>query len=456
MNNLSFDDILSTRIKFGKVQMQTFLIISLIDLLDGSEFMFLQLLNAIIYKEWSLNLGQLIVLATVFNLGQFVGAWICGQFSDYTGRKTMLIWSCLLQVLKNSMLLTAFVQDLPQLLILRFFFGLLFGIALPISSILMAEVTPLHVRGQFIVTLQMMYIVGRMWMLLLAFIFLDSIATGNWRAIAVTNSIPCFICLIGSIIYLHESPRFLISQGRIKEGVEGINFMGRLNDKDYVDLSDDEVQALLEWKKETFEQQYEEKSFKDLFNEENLPITWRAYSLSIISMLIYSGLYIIIPFLFDEEEKTLLDLLYTVLIELPAVLVVVCLIDKIGRLPIILIGTATSMISVFIIWYWRAKYLLLGLVAFKFFNRMTFLSFTPLVLESYSTIYRSLGIGTTIAFGRAAGFLSPAIVLPLYQKDNYSPFLVSIFIMFIMIIIFATYPKDLTRKPLDIKYEKVD
>lgn len=86
-----------------------------------------------------------------------------------------------------------------------------------------------------------MCIVGRMWMLLLAIIFLDSIATGNWRALAITNSIPCLICLIVSIIYLYESPRFLICQGNINKGVEGINYMGRINDKDYLDLEDDEV-----------------------------------------------------------------------------------------------------------------------------------------------------------------------------------------------------------------------
>ncbi|CAK58180.1 unnamed protein product (macronuclear) [Paramecium tetraurelia] len=453
MNNLCFDDILSKRIKFGKVQIQTFLIISLLDIIDGSEFMFLQLMNAIIYKEWSLSLGQLIVLTTIFNLGQFIGAMFYGQFSDQTGRKSMIISSLLLFI---ATFLTAFVQDLPQLLILRFLFGFLFGITSPVSSILMAEVTPLHIRGQFIVTLQMMCIVGRMWVLLLAILFLDSIASGNWRALAITNSVQSIICLIGSIIYLHESPRFLISQGKIKEGVEGINFMGRMNDKDYVDLSDEEVQSLQQWRKIIFEQQYEKKSFKDLFNQENLPITWRAYSLSIIAMLMQSGLYIIIPFLFDEEEKTLLDLFYTVLIEIPAVLLVVCLIDRIGRLPIILIGTVTSAIAIFIIWYWKARFLLLGLVTFKFFNRMIFISFTPLVLESYSTVYRSLGTGTTIAFGSATGFISPAIILHLYEKDNYSPFLVSFFILIIMTIIFATYPRDLTRKPLDIKFEKED
>ena len=99
---------------------------------------------------------------------------------------------------------------------------------------------------------------------------------------------------------------------------------------------------------------------------------------------------------------------------MPAVLLVVCLIDRIGRLSIILIGTITSMITVFIIWYWKARFLLIGLIIFKFFNRMIFISFTPLILESYSTLYRSLGTGTTIAFGSATGFFSPAIILHLY------------------------------------------
>lgn len=105
---------------------------------------------------------------------------------------------------------------------------------------------------------------------------------------------------------------------------------------------------------------------------------------------------------------------YTVIIELPAVFFVILLIDRIGRLPLILLGTIISIFTVLVMWYWKAKYLLLAMITFKLFNRITFLAFMPLILESYSTIYRSMAIGTTMAVGRAAGFLSPAIVLPLY------------------------------------------
>ena len=60
-----------------------------------------------------------------------------------------------------------------------------------------------------------MFIFGRIWIVLLGFIFLETIDKGNWRVIALLNSIPCFICLLGSIMYIEESARFLICSGKI-------------------------------------------------------------------------------------------------------------------------------------------------------------------------------------------------------------------------------------------------
>lgn len=72
-----------------------------------------------------------------------------------------------------------------------------------------------------------------MWTLLLASFFLVSLTEGNWRGMALCNAIPCFLCLIGSIYYIRESPRFLIGCGRIEEGVAGLNEMGILNNSNY-------------------------------------------------------------------------------------------------------------------------------------------------------------------------------------------------------------------------------
>lgn len=44
-------------------------------------------------------------------------------------------------------------------------------------------------------------------------------------------------------------------------------------------------------------------------------------------MLLFSGIILVLPFLLDSSEKTILDLSYTVMVEIPAVLIVYLYID---------------------------------------------------------------------------------------------------------------------------------
>lgn len=95
---LTFDDILSNRIGFGKFQYTSFAILGFIDFLDGSEGMYVTLLNAILFKEWSLTIFQLILLGAIFNTGLFVGAILCSLTADYFGRKNLLVFATVIQV----------------------------------------------------------------------------------------------------------------------------------------------------------------------------------------------------------------------------------------------------------------------------------------------------------------------------------------------------------------------
>lgn len=98
-----------------------------------------------------------------------------------------------------------------------------------------------------IVLLQVMFVLGRIWMIGLAMMFLDNISTGNWRAMAIVNSIPCFLCMIGSYFYLEESGRFLIVNGRWEEGIPVIEKMGRENRGRDFQLMEEEIEGLKEW-----------------------------------------------------------------------------------------------------------------------------------------------------------------------------------------------------------------
>lgn len=94
------------------------------------------------------------------------------------------------------------------------------------------------------------------------------------------------------------------------------------------------------------------KTLKDLFNKTNLPITWRSYCAIVLLMGIYYGIILLLPFLLDKEEKTILDLFYTVIAEVPAVVVVYFLIESWGRLPFALTGTACTALAMLVIAVW--------------------------------------------------------------------------------------------------------
>ena len=71
-----------------------------------------------------------------------------------------------------AVLATVFATNIYHMYLLRFFYGLVMGLSLPISVILITEVTPLYYRGRLITFLQIMYILGHLWIILLAGIFM--------------------------------------------------------------------------------------------------------------------------------------------------------------------------------------------------------------------------------------------------------------------------------------------
>lgn len=112
----------------------------------------------------------------------------------------------------------------------------------------MTEVTPPAHRGRIVIFLQFAMVLGRMWIFLLAFLFMTSLSEGNWRAIAFCNAIPCFLCFIGSLIWINESPRFLICKGRMEEGIEKLNLIGKINSEEYEEMTAHEITSLDDWR----------------------------------------------------------------------------------------------------------------------------------------------------------------------------------------------------------------
>ncbi|CAK62871.1 unnamed protein product (macronuclear) [Paramecium tetraurelia] len=448
MSDQIFEYLLERKLGFGKHQLRQFFIISFIDFLDGAEFLFLSLLTPTLKQEWNLSIVELSIFGGSFNLGLMIGSTICGFLADKIGRKRILIIGTVLQT--GVVFLTVFAQNILQMILLRLTYGTVIGMNLPISSILMIEVTPKLHRGKIIVALQIMILLGRCWIMILGYIFMEGISKGNWRAISLCNSMPCLFCLIGTIFWIQESPRFLILHQEIQKGIDNLNNIGQFNNSDYEMLTDNEILSLKEWASEQhLHHQQENNSIKQLFNSENLPITWRNYLIFFLFMFTMLAIFNILPFILDDENKSLLHLYIVDIGEIPAIFLMLYSIDTFGRLSTLLLSTTLLIIILFSIWVWKFQIIIMGLIIFKFCCKINWGTLNVLFAESYHTLYRSLGVGTTMAMGRIAGSLAPFVVFPIYFNNNYLPFLICGVCSFFMLILLISYPIDLTKKPLD-------
>lgn len=64
-----------------------------------------------------------------------------------------------------------------------------------------------------LVCIGVFYTLGELLTCLLALLTMKNLKEGNWRLMLALNSIPAFLLVIGSFLFLQESPRFLVIKG---------------------------------------------------------------------------------------------------------------------------------------------------------------------------------------------------------------------------------------------------
>ena len=84
------------------------------------------------------------------------------------------------------------------------------GFAVPITFTILAENTPLKQRGVMLALIGIFYTSGELLVCLLAFLTMKNLKSGNWRMMLALSSGPGLLAFIMSLIFLKESPRFLL------------------------------------------------------------------------------------------------------------------------------------------------------------------------------------------------------------------------------------------------------
>ena len=146
-------------------------------------------------------------------VGCMAGAAIAGTVSDRLGRRRFMFISAVLFFI--SALGCAIPQNLIQFLVFRFIGGLAIGSASIVSPLYISEVAPPKIRGALVSVNQLAIVTGILMSYFVSWILVGAGAS-NWRWMFATGAIPAVIFFL-FVLGVPESPRWLVKQGREKE-----------------------------------------------------------------------------------------------------------------------------------------------------------------------------------------------------------------------------------------------
>ncbi|KAL6274254.1 hypothetical protein ACE6H2_024946 [Prunus campanulata] len=147
-------------------------------------------------------------------IGATVITTFSGPVSDSLGRRPMLIISSVLYFLSGLVMLWA--PNVYVLLLARLLDGFGIGLAVTLVPVYISETAPPEIRG-LLNTLPQFTGSGGMFMSYCMVFSMSLMEAPNWRLMLGVLSIPSLLYFALTVFYLPESPRWLVSKGRMAE-----------------------------------------------------------------------------------------------------------------------------------------------------------------------------------------------------------------------------------------------
>lgn len=165
----------------------------------------------ILIRIWRLSPQQSGLLIGASYLGQLLGALLFGGLAERFGRiRSATAGITIMAVMTVA---CALVGNLPSLIACRFVQGIGIGGEMPVAATYISELSPAQGRGRFFLLYEMIFSIGLMAVGQLGAWLVPAF---GWQSIFLVGSIPCLI-ITALVARLPESPRWLISKGRLRE-----------------------------------------------------------------------------------------------------------------------------------------------------------------------------------------------------------------------------------------------
>jgi MFS transporter, SP family, sugar:H+ symporter len=304
--------------------------------------------NAAIESEFNATSGELGFAVASALLGAAAGALIAGRIADHIGRLMVMRIAAILFFI--AALGTGFAWDLWVLVLFRIIGGLGVGIASVIAPAYIAEIAPAKLRGRLGSLQQWAIVTGIFISLLVDYIF-ATIAGGSseilwlgleaWRWMFLAMIVPAVIYGLLALT-IPESPRYLIAKHRIPEAKEILTGL----------LGPRNIDAKITRIRESMERE-QEPSWQDLkvpATGKIATIVWVGLALSVFQQFV--GINVIFYYSnilweavgFTEDQSFIITVI-SATINILTTLIAIATIDRIGRKPLLIIGSVGMTIT---------------------------------------------------------------------------------------------------------------
>ncbi|MFC7780442.1 sugar porter family MFS transporter [Legionella taurinensis] len=264
-----------------------------------------------------------------------IGALLGTRYVKRLGRRSLLSFAGALFFI--GALGAALAPATWMLILSRFVLGLAIGIASVTTPLYLAETAPVNLRGAMVAIYQLAITIGIVCAYSANYLLIEHQA---WRTMFASSAIPAFILFAG-ILFLPESPRWLLSVGRREAAARSLRLLRR-------QASITEELTHIET---TLKREPAEKNWKALFRKPLLPVLSLGMILFCLQQL--SGINVIIYFApeifknlgFTNATGQILATMGIGIVNLLVTVLAIYCVDWIGRRKLLLIGFSGACIS---------------------------------------------------------------------------------------------------------------
>ncbi|MFF5966471.1 MFS transporter [Streptomyces collinus] len=376
---------------------------------DGADAAIIAFILPVVAQQWDLSAGQISLLASALLIGFLFGALTAGTLGDKLGRKKVMLGS--LVVYTSMTLVAAFAPNFWVLFAFRVLAGAGIGAESAIIAPYLSEFVPGRYRGRFIGAVAGFFSFGYVLSALIGRYVISPFDDG-WRYAQIILAVP-ILAVIWWRRSMPESPRYLLSKGRVEEAEQVVAALEESVRK--------ETRAPLPPVPEETASPSATSHLAHASMGKKLAVLWSgpfakrtlvAWVMWFCLTFAYYGFFTMMPKLLADSGMTVVKsfsfVLYIYLAQIPGYFSAAFLseyLDRKSSIALYLSGATLSALGMALS-DTEGAIVGFGAALSLFMNGVYALlyTYTP---ETYPTEIRATGQGTASAFGRIGGIIAP-------------------------------------------------